>query len=322
MNYTVILCTFNRCQSLPTALESVALSKLPNSADWEVLIVDNNSTDATREIAEQFCRREPNRFRYIFEPLPGKSNALNHGIREAKGEILVFIDDDVTADSHWLFSLTQPFRDNAWAGVGGRILPPPLFRPPSWMALEGPYAMVGVLAMFDRGSKGFELHEPPYGTNMAFRKQVLEKHGGFRTDLGPRPGTELRGEDTEFGRRLLGAGERLWYEPSAVIRHPVPENRLKQRYFLQFLFDHGRSMIRETVGGRPIWQLPRNYSKLINIAFLRLPRRILHWLLSAERQRRFHGKAMVWMTLGQLAELLQGCRHTRQQQGLSQVVDV
>lgn len=306
MNYTVILCTYNRCQSLLTALESIARSELPDSISWELLILDNKSTDATREIAEEFCRRDPNRFRYIFEPLSGKSNALNRGIREARGKILVFVDDDVTADSNWLFFLTRPLHDRVWAGVGGRISAPPDFQPPSWMALDGPYAMVGVLALFDRGPKGVELHEPPYGTNMAFRKEVFEKHGGFRTDLGPRPGTELRGEDTEFGRRILAAGERLWYEPSAIIHHPVPRNRLKQGYFLEFLFDHGRAMIRETFGGRPIWLFPSRYFKLLNIAFFRLPRRILHWFLSIERRQRFHRKAMVWMTFGQLVELLRG----------------
>jgi glycosyltransferase involved in cell wall biosynthesis len=310
MNISVILCTYNRAGSLPTALESVVSSRLPSSVEWEVLVVDNNSSDDTRAVAERFCHTHPNRVRYIFEPLQGKSNALNRGIREARGEILAFVDDDVTADPNWLVELTAPLlKQDAWVGVGGRILPPPAFRPPSWMALEGPNAVSGVLALFDLGPKGFELTEPPYGTNMAFRKQVFEKYGGFRVDLGPCPGSEIRGEDTEFGRRILGAGERLWYQPSAIVCHPVTENRLKQQYFLRFFFDHGRAMIREHGEGGPIWAIRRCYFKFLNIAIVRLPPRILRWLFDPVAQRRFHSKVMVWMTYGQLMQLGQICLH-------------
>ena len=98
MRITVILCTLNRCQSLAETLESIAISTLPDSVDWEILVVDNNSTDHTREVVEEFGRRYPDRFRYIFEPRPGKSYALNAGIREAQGEILAFTDDDVTVE--------------------------------------------------------------------------------------------------------------------------------------------------------------------------------------------------------------------------------
>jgi glycosyltransferase involved in cell wall biosynthesis len=311
MNITVILCTFNRAGSLPTALESVICSELPSSIEWEVLVVDNNSSDDTREVAEQFCRRYPDRVRYLFEPVQGKSNALNRGIREAQGDILAFVDDDVTAQPDWLRSLTSPLlQQDVWVGVGGRILPPPTFKPPAWMALDGRHAVLGVLALFDHGPKGIELAEAPYGTNMAFRRQVFEKYGGFRADLGPCPGSEIRGEDTEFGRRLLGAGERLWYQPSAVICHPVPEDRLRQEYFLRFFFDHGRAMIRERGAGRPIWFFRRCNLTLLNIALTRLPPRVLRWLLAPGEQRRFHSKVMVWMTFGQLAELLRVCRQT------------
>src|SRR5580704_1493640 len=106
MRITVILCTHNRCRSLAKALESVAASQLSTSTDWEVLVVDNNSSDQTREAVETYCRRYPVRFRYVFEPQPGKSYALNSGIREALGEILAFMDDDVTVEPTWLQNLT------------------------------------------------------------------------------------------------------------------------------------------------------------------------------------------------------------------------
>lgn len=101
MKITVILCTYNRCRSLAKALESVAASQVPASVDWEVLVVDNNSGDQTRQVVENFSTRSPDRFRYLFEPKPGKSHALNSGIRESSGENLVFMDDDVTVEPTW-----------------------------------------------------------------------------------------------------------------------------------------------------------------------------------------------------------------------------
>lgn len=300
---TVILCTYNRCQSLSKALQSVAASEMPSSIVWEVLVVDNNSHDQTREVVEDFARRNPGRFRYLFELKPGKSHALNAAIREAHGNILAFIDDDVTVARNWLHNLTAALDGNAWAGAGGRILPEKAFSPPPWLPLDGRNNMAGILALFDLGEEPIELDRPPFGTNMAFRKKMFEEHGGFRLDLGPRPGSELRNEDTEFGRRLLAAGERLRYEPSAIVYHRVPEERLRKEYFLNFCFDHGRALVRET-GRRPdIWGIPRRYLTLLKIGTLCVGRS-LRWMRTGWNHKlRFHRKAMVWMTAGEIAEL-------------------
>jgi glucosyl-dolichyl phosphate glucuronosyltransferase len=303
MKITVILCTFNRCVSLQKALDSAAAQVLPESVQWEVLVVDNNSSDQTRKIAEDYCRRYSGRFRYIFEPQQGKSHALNRGIREAQGDVVAFMDDDVTAEPTWLHNVTAPLQHSTWVGVGGRIVPPLNFSPPSWLALEGPYDLGGILALFDKGREGAELTEAPYGTNMAFRKQIFEKYGLFRPDLGPCPGSEIRGEDTEFGRRVLNGGDRLWYEPSAIVHHAVPENRLGKKYFLRFLYDHGRASIREKELRPPIWFIPRLYFMIPKIVLSLLLRRILAWLFAFNPQQRFQRKCMVWMNFGQIVEI-------------------
>ena len=306
MKVTVILCTFNRCRTLPKALDSVAAQVLPESIEWETIVVDNNSSDQTREVAEQYCRRYPGRFRYVLEPQQGKSYALNRGIREAEGDILAFMDDDVTVESTWLYNVTAPLQRSTWVGVGGRIVPPVNFSPPSWLALEGPYDLGGILALFDKGRVGAELTEAPFGTNMAFRKQIFEKYGLFRPDLGPSPGSEIRGEDTEFGRRVLKGGDRLWYEPSAIVHHPVPENRLQKQYFLRFLYDQGRASIREK-GRRPtIWFL-------LSIVLRSLRSRMIGWLFAFDPQKRFQRKCLVWMTFGQIVEIL----HSRSRGGVN-----
>ncbi len=297
MKITVIICTFNRCQSLSKALDSVAAQVLSESIEWKVIVVDNNSSDQTRELAEDYSRRYPDRFRYLFEPQQGKSHALNRGIREAEGEVLAFMDDDVTVEPTWLYNLTAPLKNDTWAGVGGRIVPPLNFTPPTWLALEGPYDLGGILALFDKGREGSELTEAPYGANMAFRKQIFEKYGLFRPDLGPCPGSEIRGEDTEFGRRVLKGGDRLWYEPSAIVHHAVLENRIQKEYFLHFLYDHGRALIREK-GRRPtIWFI-------LGIVLRPLRSRMIGWLFAFDPQQRFYCKCLVWMTFGQIVEIL------------------
>jgi glycosyltransferase involved in cell wall biosynthesis len=298
MRITVILCTFNRCQLLAKALDSVAVSILPESVEWEVLVMDNNSIDQTREVVEDFCRQYPGRFRYLFEPRQGKSYALNSGIAAAKGDVLAFMDDDVTVEPTWLHNLTAPLEDGKWAGSGGRILPKWTCTAARWLPPDGRFVS-GPLALFDLGAEPGVLTETPFGTNMAFQKKMFGKYGCFRTDLGPRPGSEIRNEDTEFGRRLMTAGEQLRYEPSAVVYHLVPQKRVQKAYFLAWWFDKARADIRES--GIPcdarwsIFGIPANL-------FGRLRRWTFRWMVTVNRRLRFECKLKVWLNAGLIVE--------------------
>jgi glycosyltransferase involved in cell wall biosynthesis len=280
------------------ALASVALSCLPESVTWEVLVVDNNSRDQTHEVVADFCGRYPGRFRYLLESQPGKSYALNRGIAEAQGEVLAFLDDDVTVEPMWLQKLTAGLLKGEWTGCGGRILPEWSCPPPRWLPDGGQHPLAP-LAVFDLGLAAGLLAEPPFGTNMAFRKVLFAKYGGFRTDLGPRPGSEIRSEDTEFGGRLLAAGERLWYEPSAIVYHPVPQNRLRKEYFLAWWFDKARADIRAS-------GLPANTGLVIAGIPLHLFRRLgvwtARWMLAVGSSRRFSCKLKMWLVAGQILE--------------------
>jgi glucosyl-dolichyl phosphate glucuronosyltransferase len=304
---TVILCTYNRCESLVKALNSVAASRLPAGVEWEVLVVDNNSSDGTRGVVQGFCQRLPARFRYLFESRQGKSYALNAGIREARGDILAFMDDDVVVDPDWVGNLTACLHGAEWAGAGGRILPENAFSPPRWLSLQGPYGMGGVLALFDRGSQPGELDWAPFGTNMAFRRAMFEKYGGFRTDLGPQPGGVALSEDTEFGRRLQALGERLRYEPCAIVYHVLPASRLRTEYFLKWWFDFGRSVVREngehSDPRQPV--IPQVIVGTIPV--------MLRWLLAVNPQRRFYCKTRVWLAAGKIFEAYRqgGFGHTK-----------
>lgn len=329
MDITLIICTYNRCQTLPITLDSVAHSVLPESIKWEVLVVDNNSSDQTREVVEEFCSRHPNRFRYLFEPRQGKSYALNLGIREARGSILAFTDDDAIVDQNWLHNLTASLHNNDWAGAAGRVLRTWTCPPPRWLSLERRYEkMAWALVSFDLNREAGELPSayPPVGANMAFRMELFGKHGAFRTDLGPqgneidsvprqeaglapvvdvshRPmGLRFPGwEDSEFGQRLMERGERLRYEPSAVVYHPVPERRLTKGYFLAWWFSRGQDSIHIMPARGPVWGIPRRYVRMAKMTTLLLGR-TLGWLLALKPYRRFYYKVLVWEMAASIME--------------------
>jgi glycosyltransferase involved in cell wall biosynthesis len=303
MKISVILCTYNRCQILPKALESIAASRLAESVPWDVLVVDNNSTDATRKVVEDFCARHPSRFQYLFEPKQGKSNALNTGIRRATGDVLAFTDDDITVAPTWLANLTAPLEFGKWSSAGGRIHLANDFRCPSWLGLEGECSLGGVLGFFDRGDEPREFTEPFWGGNVAYRRDIFDKYGFYRVDLGRTAGEMLSNEDTELSGRILAAGERLWYEPSAVVYHAVPYDRLSKGYFLKFGYDQGRSRVRETANRPDILGIPRWCFSIPLTVFRMLIPRMRKWLFSRNPKERFFYKWAVWGTVGMIVEL-------------------
>lgn len=305
MDISVIVCTYNRFRLLANALESVAKSEVPDGILWEILVIDNNCTDGTPAVVERFCNAYPTRFRYKFEPQPGKSYALNTGIREARGSVIAFMDDDVTVEANWLWSLTQRVLKGAYSGAGGRILADRDFSAPNWLSIDEPFDLRGILALFDLGDEPRDLDRPPIGTNMAYRKSVFEAYGGFRVELGPRPGSEIRSEDFEFGRRVLGEGVKIRYEPAAIVYHRIPDERLNQHYFLRFFFDLGRADTIEFSARRPdILGIPRPVLTFLKTTLYLLPKRTLDWQCTFEPRRRFYRKCWVWRTFGEIGELL------------------
>ena len=313
MNVSIVLCTYNRCQTLKRALESVAALQMPKTVSWHILIVDNNSKDETRKVAESFCLRDPEHFRYVFEPQQGKSNALNRGVREASGDILAFIDDDVTVEPDWLFELTKPLADGQWAGTGGRVFLPEGFSPPDWIAPEGHHSLLSILANFDMGPEPCVLSKPPIGNNMAFRKAVFNSYGLFRTDLGPKPGSEIRHEDTEFASRVMKDGGKILYVPSAVVHHEVEERRLKKKYFLAYHFAWGRALIRERGPRRPLGIIPRSWISISERTLHMFPLKVWWWIRESDSQKRFFNKCHAWATAGEIFELFEAITGLRKQ---------
>ena len=213
------------------------------SRSWEVLVVDNNSSDQTREVVEDLGRRHPGLFRYLFEPQQGLSRARNAGIQNTQSPVVVFTDDDVVVDPRWLEHLSSSLFDREWVAAGGPVLPDWTIKAPPWLPRQGRYPLAP-LAMFDPGLETGPLNEAPYGANMAFRRELFARYGEFRLDLGRCGDGMLSNEDTEFGERLLKGGERLRFEPSAIVRHPVSQDRVQKQYFRRWWLNKARSDVR------------------------------------------------------------------------------
>lgn len=299
MMISVVLCTYNRSQSLAVALESLERSALPEETSWEVVVVDNNSEDQTRQVCQSFVARNPHIFRYVFEGRQGKPYALNTGIREARGEFLAFTDDDVTVEPAWLGELFQTFSQHECAGVGGRIVPVWKVTKPAWLHCEGPYRVArGTLVWYDFGDEPCLVKALPFGANMAFRRRVFAEYGGFRPDF-------PRGQDTEFCNRLRQGGETIMYSPDAIVYHPVDASRVRKKYFQVRYFDSGRTTVR-------IEGMPQGA-----ICYFGVPRHLLRtfsghcwkWMTAVNTARRFYYKLQAYHVAGKMAEFRQRSRH-------------
>lgn len=241
---TVIICTYNRAESLKVTLSDLGGLTPPAEHSVEILVVDNNSADATEETVRGYEGRVPFPIRYVCETSQGLSYARNRGILEANGEWIVFTDDDVRIDSQWLSVLMSSLAKGDAVAAGGRVLPIWPDRLPRWIATEGPFVQHGVFLNYTLGSRCRLLHEgdpEPFGCNMAFHSSAFHEYGLFRTDLGRTGKRLLAGEDTEMFARLRKGGAKVLFVPDAVVNHPVEAQRLSLGYLFRWKYWAGYS---------------------------------------------------------------------------------
>lgn len=236
MNISVILCTYNRCEDLRETLKSFCALDIPPGVKWELLIVDNNSSDQTLSVCQQFAGSLP--MRYVFEPKQGKSCALNRGIQEAKANLLAFTDDDVDVDSKWVSELWQTSESrHEDMFFGGKIVPKWEHPPPKWLADHSDGMLRALSVCYDRGPEPHSLRtdEPLfYGANMAIRRSAFANGLRFREDLGPNGRGAVRGEEIELLTNLLQQGHKGFYVPTAIVSHRNPRERMTERYLRQW----------------------------------------------------------------------------------------
>ena len=240
MKYSVIIATYNRADELAKTLDS--LKGLESTGPWEVVIVDNNSPDNTREVVQQQIESFPVPLRYVFEKEQGRSAALNAGIRTSQGEILAVTDDDVRVDPKWLVNAENALDRLGCEYVGGKALPIWSGNVPNWMPNRGGKHW-GVIALLDYGPEAVEFGpaKVPLGVNMVFRRECFERAGMWDNSIGRKAGTLLGQEVREWAARGRAAGLRGFYSPDLIVHHVIPEDRLTKKYFRKWFYWHGIS---------------------------------------------------------------------------------
>ena len=239
MRLDVILPTYNRHQLLTRTLDSLLAAEVPADLSVLVAVVDNNSSDATRETVETYQPKFCGRLHYVFEKKQGRSHALNAGINATDGDLVGMIDDDEQVDRSWFRCIYQMFSSGDVDFIGGPYVPHWGGALPPWL----PRNHAGVIGVVDAGSLHAygTSHAELMGGNAVVSRAVLQKVGLYSTDLGRKGKRALADEDTDMYRRLLAAGAKGMYVPDLIIYHYIHPERLSKRYFRAWHFWRGVS---------------------------------------------------------------------------------
>ncbi len=264
---SVVICAYNRAQNVADLLECLLAQAAPDRP-FEILVVDNNSKDNTQETIGSYIPKFQGGLRYFFEPRQGKSFALNLGIRESRGEILAFTDDDCLVPGDYIRRVHEVFQEYGDIDfIGGRILPHwGEAKCPSWLAEvlfdDAEYEIGherywrrmffrGPLAILDYGEEPARLDSSQkaypsflfYGPNMAIKKSALDKIGGFAADRAVT-------QDTEMCLRLVRSGMKGLYAPKVKVYHRVQADKLTPEFYRRWYFQRGKFIEPNGLTGR------------------------------------------------------------------------
>jgi glucosyl-dolichyl phosphate glucuronosyltransferase len=260
MKITVIICTWNRANLLRQTLDRMLSLQISNGLSWELLVVNNNSTDHTDELIKDFAEKLP--LRRLFEERPGKSNALNLAIREAQGDLILYTDDDVLVDPDWVSAYAAAAKQWPDASFfGGPINPWFEGDPPIWLKEVYPRVEIAFAAR-NLGPEPRILTEEtlPFGANLAIRT-LVQHHYLYDSNLGPKPNSELRGEETAVLRQMIRDGLQGRWVPGAEVKHHIPKKRQTLKYLRSFYRGSGRFCSMSDgenpakIFGKPRWAL-------------------------------------------------------------------
>ena len=220
---SAVITTYNRSEMLATALEPL-LSQNAGGVCYEIIVVDNNSTDNTRATVEAFIAKGHTNLRYVFEPKQGIAHGRNAGIAAARGDIIAFTDDDVIVTDNWIAVIKRTFAENPEVEyIGGKILPDWTEPPPHWLTVDHWWP----LALLDRGDNRFHVNASnPLclpTANASFRRELFSRIGLFSPEFSGR-------EDHELLVRLWQSGGQGLYEPDLVVMARVQPERLRKSY--------------------------------------------------------------------------------------------
>ena len=240
---SIVVCTLNRARPLKGALASFAAVHKPPGFAYELIVVDNGSTDDTRAVVESFSERVEPGLRYVYEPRPGLSRARNRAIAEATRAWIWFFDDDVVLAPDWLEGVRCGIERFAQsAALGGRVVAAFETTRPAWLS----NALLAYYGATDFGDRPRLLAdgEYPIGANAGFRRDALEKVGGFREDLGHVGRTFGFNEEPELVDRLRAAGHTAAYVPQAKVDHRIGAERARLSWLLERAYHGGVYLVR------------------------------------------------------------------------------
>jgi GT2 family glycosyltransferase len=228
---TVAVTTFNRKGALKTALESLIAQTTGGRFTFEIVTVDNGSTDGTIDIVDSISRHMRFPLRYVREEIPGVGPARNRAVRESRGDWIAFFDDDQVADPDWLEKLYDAACSSGASCIGGKVA---LSLPAGLVWFQSPVGRAVLGETFHGEALKVLVGKPLPGTG-----NVLMKRAIFQT-VGPFDETLLMGsEDADLFRRVRNAGIDIWYTPDAVVHHHIPPYRLEEEYLLWTSKRHG-----------------------------------------------------------------------------------
>lgn len=273
---TVAVCTWNRAALLARTLDAMTRLRLPRDLAWELVVVDNGSTDDTAAVVAGFEGRLP--VRRLVEPRTGLSHARNAAVAAARGTAIVWTDDDVLVEVDWLAGYAAAFARWPDADVfGGPILPYFDAPPPEWLR-RGLAQVANAYALLDLGPEPvpFDERRLPFGANYAIRT-AAQRRVPYSPELG-RVGTALRsGEETMVVRTLLAGGARGWWVPEARVAHLVPRARQTVRFLRAYYRGNGASSHAD-----PSFHGPEHGARLLGrprwVWRLAVEQQLLYWL--------------------------------------------
>lgn len=253
---SVVISTWNRAASLAKTLDSL-IRVQPFAEGWELIVIDNNSSDDTKTVCLDRAGRLP--LRYTFDRVPGKWGALNRVIPSTRGHLLAFTDDDVDVDAGWLSALRDAAARHPRAlFFGGRVVPQWEVPPPRWLVDRADGELRGLAVSCNFGSVERLLSPKDgvfLGANMAFRRCVFERGWRFPERLGPRGATRYPGGETRLMAQLLADGAEAVWIPDAVVSHRNEASRATEAYLRRWYAGEGRSLVVDGTIDRvgPVW---------------------------------------------------------------------
>lgn len=237
---SVILCTYNRERYIYNVLQSIAAGGF---GDYEIVLVNNNSTDGTEGECQRFAKDHPEvAMRYCVEKQQGLSYARNRGIMESQGEVLVYVDDDAVVNREYLQTYADFFNRNKDAVAAGGPITPRYdgCEEPSWMSHYTRQLITGELNLGTR-EREFPKGAFPGGGNAAYRKSVFDAVGLFNVELGRKGNSLIGAEEKDLFDKMTSRGMKFYYLPNAILYHLIPPKKLTQDYFDRLTYGIGVS---------------------------------------------------------------------------------